>query len=87
MNKESYWFFFSLRKDLILVEEGNTFDILDESNKSVLKKKITSKNAIDLDLVNNDFKKFKIILIDNDKYSPNGHGYIFDIDSRTLTEY
>ncbi len=89
-----YDYVFPLSKDLILVEEGNDFDILDENNKSVLKKKLTFNNAIDLywdkensDWDNYDFKKFKIVIINNNAYSPNGHGYIFDIDSRTLMEY
>ncbi len=89
-----YDYVFPLSKDLILVEEGNTFDILDENNKSVLKEKLIVNNAINLywdikdsNWDNYDFKEFEIILIDNDVYSPNGHVYIFDIDSRTLTEY
>ena len=92
LNKK-YNFALSLNEKLVLVEDNKTIDILDENNKSVLKEKIKFNNLVYLnwdndkeDFTNYDYKKFKITFSKDNSSDINDKVYIFNIETRELSE-
>ena len=85
LNKK-YNFALSLNDKLVLVEDNKTIDILNENNESILKEKIKFNNLVYLNWDSNDYKNLKITFSKDDSNDISENEYIFNIETRELSE-